>query len=621
MKKTSHPFSISNHTANGFVVAIILGLGLLTATVAFNIQSGPSANGDPPTPSPTFVPYPYPIAIATPSNNSSPIPSTNTSPGGGPNPQQSNDGQIGTLIPPRIATLYLKPDSGDHPLTLSVDFKVDTGSDFAIANSIFITAHLDNLKYQNYSMAGSDFGQVAAAPTVRNGRLNFVVFNPGPGYAGPNGQIVKITFLAIKPGLAAITFDQAYSAVLAGTSGDFLRDVKNGTYNLHNPSTPTPTPTLSPGITPRPSYTFGATPPPTPIITHTLPPGTTPSPNPTPPPQSSSNTSNTTNSTSTTTNSTNNQSSTSSNQTVSVNPTNKSIFKTITVNVYATSAAITVETTNAVQAQVSWRSENELSYSQQLVDDSPSTHHQFILSNLEPETKYYYKLSTTTGNEEAEHAFRTLSLNTSVANNDTTNVGTTDGTDTTIVGDNTSGDNTGNTTDLIDQNSNLNGTNNTPGKSRSSWWIVIPIIGLLLLFLFLWWRRKRLNDELSYDDGDEYLPPEPETTLDTEIEPSDTPDTSSKEKETPINLFEAPSTPRQFSNPTTFKPVIKQTPPPIPAGPPPIEDSSRQITPSKIAIDENPINPPQDTFAPYSSPDTSIPPSTDQPPPDGTIPL
>lgn len=201
--------------------------------------------------------------------------------------------------PPSFAagTVDLSVTSPSASVTTGATFNasVNINANTNQVSAAVIEVNYDPLKLKANSITGTGLMPVVLAPgaVTSNSASITLAVNPGTT-ATPVGSLATISFTALQPGTATVTFTSGTQVAALGMSGDQsgVKTPLNITVNpvatptpTPTPATPTPTPTLRPSptptATPKPSPTIIPTPTPTPKPSATPKPTVTPTPKPT----------------------------------------------------------------------------------------------------------------------------------------------------------------------------------------------------------------------------------------------------------------------------------------------------------------------------------------------------
>ena len=138
------------------------------------------------------------------------------------------------------ASLYLTPSSGTHVLGSTFTVTVKVNSDGESINAaegtlVYDTARLDVV---SISKGGSIFNLWTADPKDTGSSIGFGGGIPRPGYTGAGGTLFSVTFKAVKPDGAQISFSSG--AVLAndGKGTNILASMGSGRYTISPRVTP-----------------------------------------------------------------------------------------------------------------------------------------------------------------------------------------------------------------------------------------------------------------------------------------------------------------------------------------------------------------------------------------------
>lgn len=141
------------------------------------------------------------------------------------------------LLLPSIAdaaTLYFSPSSGSYNVgqTFSVNVYVSSSEQAMNAASGVISFPIDKLRVTSISKAGSIFTFWAQEPSFSNanGTINFegVVFNPG--FTGPRGRVINITFRTRAAGNASLAFSSGAILANDGMGTNILTGMGNANF-------------------------------------------------------------------------------------------------------------------------------------------------------------------------------------------------------------------------------------------------------------------------------------------------------------------------------------------------------------------------------------------------------
>ena len=132
------------------------------------------------------------------------------------------------------ASLYLTPSSGTHVINSTFTVTVKVNSDGVPINAaegtlVYDTERLDVV---SISKAGSIFNLWTADPRDTGSSISFGGGIPRPGYTGSGGTLFSVTFKAVKPDGAQISFSSG--AVLAndGKGTNILASMGSGRYTI-----------------------------------------------------------------------------------------------------------------------------------------------------------------------------------------------------------------------------------------------------------------------------------------------------------------------------------------------------------------------------------------------------
>lgn len=144
--------------------------------------------------------------------------------------------------PAAEASLTLSPPSGTYKLggTFTVRILLDTKEDASDGVDVRLSFDPEILQVGSEVKNGALFPQVAANKIDNeNGSIHFSVLNPPGKDAVKGGGILgEITFLALAPGQAKVSFDFVLGSTtdsnvaLAGEGVDILKKVTNGEYSV-----------------------------------------------------------------------------------------------------------------------------------------------------------------------------------------------------------------------------------------------------------------------------------------------------------------------------------------------------------------------------------------------------
>ena len=138
------------------------------------------------------------------------------------------------------ASLYLTPSSGTHVIgsTFRVTVKVNSDGQSINAAEGTLVYDTDRLDVVSISKAGSIFNLWTAEPADTGSSIGFGGGIPRPGYTGAGGTLFSVTFKAVKPDGAQISFSSG--AVLAndGKGTNILASMGSGRYTISPKVTP-----------------------------------------------------------------------------------------------------------------------------------------------------------------------------------------------------------------------------------------------------------------------------------------------------------------------------------------------------------------------------------------------
>jgi len=160
------------------------------------------------------------------------------------------------------ANLYLSPSSGSYTVgqTFPVTVFVGSGGQAMNAASGVVSFSASNLEVISISKASTIISLWVQEPTFSNtsGTVNFEGIVLNPGYNGPSGRMLTITFRAKAAGSASIRLSSGSILANDGEGTNILRSLGSATYQIsartETPRTPNlpsaPTPNLPSAPTP-----------------------------------------------------------------------------------------------------------------------------------------------------------------------------------------------------------------------------------------------------------------------------------------------------------------------------------------------------------------------------------
>ena len=138
------------------------------------------------------------------------------------------------------ASLYLTPSSGTYVLgsTFTVTVKVNSDGQSINAAEGTVVYDTERLDVVSISKAGSIFNLWTLDPADTGSSIGFGGGIPRPGYTGAGGTLFSVTFKAVKPDGAQISFSSG--AVLAndGKGTNILASMGSGRYTISPKVTP-----------------------------------------------------------------------------------------------------------------------------------------------------------------------------------------------------------------------------------------------------------------------------------------------------------------------------------------------------------------------------------------------
>jgi hypothetical protein len=135
------------------------------------------------------------------------------------------------------ATLYFSPSSGEYAVgkTFSVSVYVSSSDQAMNAASGVISFPSDKLEVTSLSKTGSIFSLWVQEPSFSNsnGTINFEGIVLNPGFTGPSGKIITITFKVKAAGQSLITFSSGSVLANDGQGTNILKSLGNAQFGLN----------------------------------------------------------------------------------------------------------------------------------------------------------------------------------------------------------------------------------------------------------------------------------------------------------------------------------------------------------------------------------------------------
>lgn len=162
------------------------------------------------------------------------------------------------------ASLYLSPVIGTYSVgqTFTVNVYVSSPDQAMNAAQGVISFPIDKLEVYALSKTDSIANLWVQDPSFSNqdGTITFGAIVTNPGYTGPQGQIIKITFHARSPGTANIAFSSGSVLANDGKGTNILSSMQNAAVTLTAAVSPPPAPpAITPQVAPAPTATTAPT--------------------------------------------------------------------------------------------------------------------------------------------------------------------------------------------------------------------------------------------------------------------------------------------------------------------------------------------------------------------------
>lgn len=151
----------------------------------------------------------------------------------------------------KAASLDISPSSGSYKTGTNFTIGVYVGTSEAInAVSGRVSFPIDKLEAVSVSKSGTIFSLWVQEPSISSGIVSFEGIILNPGYTGPSGKLINITFKVKAAGDAKISFSSASVLANDGKGTNVLTNIGSASYSLGDitPSSPdTTTPTVITG--------------------------------------------------------------------------------------------------------------------------------------------------------------------------------------------------------------------------------------------------------------------------------------------------------------------------------------------------------------------------------------
>lgn len=144
----------------------------------------------------------------------------------------------------QAASLNFSPASGSYGVgtTFSLSVNVESVAQAMNAASGVVSFPWDKLEVVSISKQGSIFSLWPVEPSFSNsqGTVSFEGIVLNPGYTGPNGKILTVTFKARSAGVANVSFSSGSVLANDGTGTNILDGLRVATYTLKDGATSEP---------------------------------------------------------------------------------------------------------------------------------------------------------------------------------------------------------------------------------------------------------------------------------------------------------------------------------------------------------------------------------------------
>ena len=158
------------------------------------------------------------------------------------------------LLPNRVegatATLYFTPADGQYVVGRNFDIDVDVSSLAKSVNSVegHISFPTSTLNVVSISKEGSIMNLWVIDPNFNNdtGKINFAGIMFNPGYLGPAGKLLTITFIGARAGVADVVFDSGRVLENDGNGTAMAVNFGSGGYTIGSSTAPLPAPNVTP---------------------------------------------------------------------------------------------------------------------------------------------------------------------------------------------------------------------------------------------------------------------------------------------------------------------------------------------------------------------------------------